>query len=164
MNTKISTTRPLAAGLAATAAAALVVNAGSAYLPVTGPPPLRFEVAFVRPAALALMAAMPNLPENSEDQNPATGTVLTNTPEDLHYSSGQTNVPPATAGEPETSGTYPIHPLADSPLIITPQMLAEYFKPASGPTNAAVFLPVQVSFKPPTDPAPVRSRATYKTE
>ena len=97
----------------------------------------------------------------------STETAFTNAPSEIHYSAGPTNVPPVTPEESETSYPSVIHSLTDRPLIVTPQMLAEYFKPAANGTNAAgvsVFLPVSVSFKPPTDTVPPRSRATYKTE
>lgn len=166
MRTKISTIRQLAAaGLLAAVAAA---PAGSAYLPVTGPTPLRFEVAFVRPAVLALATAPASLPEKPEANPPApTGAAPTNTTEEIRYSAGEPQAAPVAAGETEMSDASVIHPSADNLLVITPQMLAEYFKPAPGGTNAAgvsAFLPVSVSFTPPTDKPQARSRATYKTE
>ena len=166
MRTTISTIRQLAAaGLLAAAAAA---PAGNAYLPITGPAPLRFEVAFVRPAVLALAPAPEQRGEKSDEPTPfTTRAAPTNTPEEIHYSAGETNASPAASAETEMNGPSVIHPSADNLLVITPQMLAEYFKPAPGATNAAggsVFLPVAVGFTPPTEKPPVRSRATYKTE
>lgn len=164
MNANISTTGQWAAAwLMVGVLTAPGAHPGSAFLPLTGPTPLRFEVAFVKP-----MAPAPIPLEKAEEKNPvATETVFTNAPSEIHYSVGPTNDPPVTPEESETSYPSVIHSLTDRPLIVTPQMLAEYFKPAANGTNAAgvsVFLPVSVSFKPPTDTVPVRSRATYKTE
>lgn len=169
MNANNSTIRQWAAvWLLITGAPALGANTRSAYLPLTGPTPLRFEVASVKPAAPTLAATAPSQAEKSGDKNPgATGPSPTNTLADIHYSAGDPTPPTDVPGESETPYPSPVHPLNDRPLIVTPQMLAEYFKPAANSTNVAgvsVFLPVSVSFKPPTDAAPARSRATYKTE
>lgn len=168
MNTNSALTRLLAAAwLLAAVAAASGAKARSAYLPTTGPTPLRFEVALVKPAAPALAAAEPSPAEKPEEITPAVaGPSPANPPADIHYSAGEAVPPTDAPAESESAYPSPSHPLAEHPLIVTPQMLAEYFKPVGG-TNApgvSVVLPVPVSFTPPTDQPQPRSRATYKTE
>ncbi len=173
MSTTISTPRLLAAtGLLVTLVTARVGNAGSAYLPITGPTPLRFEVAMVRPSKPG-PAILPLKPvEKSGDTFPhPTAAAPTNAPEEIHYSAGE---PPAEPPEPPMAavGTEPampavVHPLTESPQFVTPQMLAEYFRPAAGSTNGpgvSILLPVSAIFRPPTEQPQARSRATYKTE
>ena len=146
---------------------AAAANAGSAYLPVTGPTPLRFEIAMTRVfdfASVGKILVLPLRPESVETN--IVSPVVTVT---------ESNTSPATITISTTSGgdeaPAPEPPVAPHPadnlLVITPQMLAEYFKPFPGATNAggvSVFLPVQVGFTPPTDKAPVASRATYKVQ
>ncbi len=176
MCTLISTTcRRAAAGLAAWLATVGVAGAGSAYLPLTGPTPLRFEVALVRSPAPNLAAPTTKPSETSADNSSANAVPVAAVPapaippDEIRYSAGETNVPPPVAGQTETQTTEPsvLHELTATPQLVTPQMLAEYFRPVAAGTNgarASIFLPVQVSFTPPTDkPAPA-SRATYKTE
>ena len=53
---------------------------------------------------------------------------------------------------------------ANELLIISPQMLIEYFRPQAGATNAPVSAIVPVQFMPATPAAAPESRAIYKTE
>ncbi len=86
------------------------------------------------------------------------------------------NPPPATLPAPanpdaasDASSDYFVQPVqsVDLSTPVTPQILAEYFKPRQGGKNssaASVVVPLNITFIPPTAPAPVQSRATYKVE
>ncbi len=168
MNANISTARPLIAvwllvGIGTVSGA----STGRPYLPATGPTPLRFEVVYVKPPTPAPLVAAGSPVEKPDETDPGTvDPIPTNTLPDVHYSAGEPRPPTDLPGE-ATVDPAPPHAVNDRPMIITQQMLAEYFKPAAGSTNApgvSVFLPVPVTFKPPTDAVAPRSRATYKTE
>lgn len=169
-----TTGQPSGIWLATLLALASAAQAGSAYLPLTGPPPLRFEVAFIRPAALLPVVATPTIAEKIEEKKPAGTTPAatnlsekTSAPEELLHSGSETNPPPTAAFEVPTANSFAAHSLADNLLVITPQMLSEYFKPLGGSTNAggvSVILPLPVGFTPPTEKNPPSSRATYKVQ
>jgi hypothetical protein len=81
----------------------------------------------------------------------------------LNGISPETIQPRASIPQPVISGTE--SPAANDLLVITPQMLVEYFKPMSGTTNgsgAAVIVPV--TFTPATPTAQPSSKAIYKTQ
>jgi hypothetical protein len=75
---------------------------------------------------------------------------------------------PGNPGEeaPTTPALPPILRPADNLLVITPQMLTEFFKPFPNGTNGGVsgYVPVQIGFTPPTEKNPPSSRATYKVQ
>jgi hypothetical protein len=149
-------------------ATALAAHGSGAYLPITGPTPLRFETAMARTFALP-----PAKPAEHLDPKPVSepAQTLTNAaPETLTVSNAEPGL--------GTAETFPLgesmspvptaanSPAGDAPLI-TPQILAEYFKPARGSTNAtgvSVFVPTQVGFTPPMEKTPASSRATYKVQ
>lgn len=177
MSARISATgRTAGVWLAALMAMATAVDAGSAYLPVIGPTPLRFEAAMTRAfdfssVGKAAVVPPPKTEAAPKWMEPAHGSTNTTT---TVVSSTESNgsilsvaVPTPLPEEPAAPAEFVAPHPADNLLVITPQMLAEYFKPFPGATNAAgvsVFLPVQVGFTPPTDKAPVASRATYKVQ
>lgn len=154
-------------------ATALAATTGNPWLSAVGPTQLRFEVVATRLVNVSnsnnTVTAQP-VAASSEPRSPA-----------------QTNALPAIVSATETNGNLPTIALpiaivpeepvtpvpfvtpnpTDNPLIITPQILAEYFRPAHGSTNGAgvsAYLPVSVGFTPPTDKPPVSSRATYKVQ
>ena len=152
---------------------------GLAYLPQTGPVPLRFEKPHTNTTFLALSPAV--VESNSE--------VLMSTGSENSDSEAETSPQPnAPAPAPEPAElpipTAPIVPAgleanttpeeigftAPDPTtdhsLVTSQMLIEYFKPVAGSTNrtsASAFVPVAIRFTPPT-PSPLTSRATYKVQ
>ncbi|MFO1486980.1 MAG: hypothetical protein U1F65_00740 [Verrucomicrobiota bacterium] len=154
------TGRPGWIWLALVLAGIAVAEAGSAYLPVTGPTPLRFEVAMVKPAMNPALLTQNRAPEAPAVPSPTATNAVAETPVEVRVSA---SAPPVI----EPPAPYTIRPAADNLLIITPQMLGEYFKPVASGTNnsgAGVFVPVPFNFLPPTE-KPVRSsRATYKVE
>jgi hypothetical protein len=138
------------------------------YLSRTGPVPLRFTVEKPTSPPIELP------PLAMEDPAPAP-TVETNTVAEAP-TSPDTNQPepdPATLAQPAPEQVGPPAPevAASAPasdmLVVTPQMLVEYFKPGSASTNAAnmpVYVPV--GFTPPTAVIANRpsSQATYRTQ
>lgn len=175
MNIRFLTARELAAAWTTfilASATAMAARGSGAYLPITGPTPLRFESAMARTFALPPVKSAEH-PDAKPAIEPA--PALTNAaPESLTVS----NAEPGTSIAPTGPQTFPLgesispvptaaySPASDVPLI-TPQMLAEYFKPARGSTNAAgvsVFVPAQIGFTPPMEKSPASSRATYKVQ
>lgn len=158
----------LAANMVITPALATV----SAYLPVTGPTPLRFEVATTHPFDFSSVGKVV-VPPKTEMIPQAVDPAPTNTASPV-VSITESNDSVVSVALPATTPEEPLVPAsfmsphpAGNLLVITPEILAEYFRPAPGATNAAgvsVFLPVQVGFTPPADKNPAQSRATYKVQ
>ena len=137
------------------------------YLKQTGPSPLRFSLVAAAPSSFVLPA------ELVEPKKPTNTTEIAVSP----MNSAQTNaIPtaptstPATNAQPAASSTeMPVKPAANQPasdlLVVSPQMLTEFFRPAAEGTNAVnpavvpVTTPVPVGFTPPLVKPP--SRATY---
>lgn len=154
--------RPVQLGVASLKALAIVVACGAAaraampYLPLIGPPPLRFQTVRTPAATVVKFTATPALTAT----NPMVATRAPASP-------GPTNS--TIAGRPATSGSL-IGPdtnqaLGDNSsasvfalptpdlLGISPQALAAYFRPVQWGTN--VLAPVgllPVSFMPPVPP------------
>lgn len=135
----------------------------NAYLKQIGPSPLRFAMAMAAPASLML-------PESLLERKAPTNTAEVASPS---TTSDKTNafvgplpdpiVPPIhpivqTTTEPQTSST-PTPPASE--MLVSPQMLTEFFKPVADGTNSpgTVTVPVPVGFTPPS--ATPQSRATY---
>jgi hypothetical protein len=140
----------------------------SAYLKQIGPSPLRFSLATAVPTTFVLP------PELVEPQKPTNTTATAVSPAISTETNAVPAVPvttPATNAEPtslspETPAKPNPTPSASEMLVVSPQMLTEFFKPAKN-TNAAdnvvtpVTTPVPVGFTPPS--AKPGSRATYNT-
>jgi hypothetical protein len=151
------------------------------YLARIGPAPLRFAAvlanskAFVWPVPLipsrstTNSAAEPSFPASNTGTNlviPAVGPTTAQTNSIPATSSPETNVFNA-ASPVQTSIGADGNPLsASNLLIVTPQMLADYFKATPGgldkvSTNAPVG--AEIPFNPPT-PKPPSSEAVYRTQ
>jgi|GEM_PF-1049759 len=66
---------------------------------------------------------------------------------------------------PAPAGTNTVGPASDL-LLVTPQMLVEFFKPVPGVTNTAplrVVVPMEVEFQPPLARPPTSSQAIYRS-
>lgn len=139
------------------------------YLTQIGPPPLRFSLAtarfsFALPPVLVEKPAPTNTAEIA-----ATSTNAVETPAETNVvaqpstPSLPTNtvaVAPNPNPEPNLVGT----PSASDMLVVSPQMLTEFFKPGSNETNSAnttVVLPAPVGFTPPL--AKPSSQAIYRS-
>jgi hypothetical protein len=150
-------------------------QAGVAYLPKTGPVPLRLEAvqAQAKPFVLPPLAMDNGAPTNLDSG--ALGSPLTPTP---------TNAVPLAPVVPPTNSVSAVSPTtpdeqvptdaelvssssASDLLVVSPQMLAEYFKPMQTGTNLTtvpVIVPTEVGFVPPIPKAAAPSRATYKIQ
>jgi hypothetical protein len=138
----------------------------SPYLKVGGPPPLRFSLAMASLASLALPAAFTEKPAatnatevavNKADTS-ATNAAPVHVPS---FSSSTTGI--TLPANPILPNPQPVTPAASDMLVVSPQMLTEYFKPGPDGTNSAnnAILPVAVGFTPPS--AKSSSRATYNS-
>ena len=142
----------------------------AAYLKQTGPAPLRFSTAKAVPLSFVLPAALaePQKPTNTvEIATSATTSAQTNAIAAAPVSTPATNSP-TTVSNPESPAKPTSTPSASEMLVVSPQMLTEFFKPVmEGGTNAAstvivpVTTPIPVGFTPPSVRPP--SRATYNT-
>ena len=137
----------------------------SAYLKQVGPAPLRFSAPNAVPGSFALPASLVEriAPTNkAEIIVPDANSAQTNgVPVDPSANSTPTSqtITPSAELLPRPTPT----PAASEMLVVSPQMLTEYFKPGTEATNSAlssgVFAPVPVGFTPPLVKPP--SRATY---
>ncbi len=146
---------------------ATFARAGMAYLPLTGPLPMRVLAVKTPPPlpevnATPLAAHDPNSPAAVEncvaETNPI---VITSTP-------GDTLPPIVMSGRTALEHPFgpPIYELATPELMgITPQMLATYFRPVGVNTNGpAVVFPFHVGFVPPVAPAEHSSHSEYNVK
>lgn len=160
-----------------------------AYLPAIGPAPLRFEQAPATGAVLTwkpllLPAALPAETNKAPDtaKTPANTTnngvaILTANAAPPAQATIQTNNSTASSlaaiktgdnNKPEMAPAPALFPAAQTGALgpVTPQMLAEFFKPGPGgrdQNQTAVFVPAEINFQPPPPP-PAESRAVYKVE
>ena len=140
----------------------------SAYLKETGPSPLRFSVAPAVPASFMLPTALvePQKPTNTtEIAVSATNSGQTNAMTAVPASTPATSSP-AVSSTDSAAKPVPV-PSASELLVVSPQMLTEFFRPVAEGTNSAspvvvpVMTPLPVGFNPPVVKSP--SRATYNT-
>jgi hypothetical protein len=141
----------------------------SAYLKQIGPSPLRFSLATAIPLSFTLPMSLvePQKPTNAtEIAVSPTISAQTNAVAAVPFSTSATNAQ-ATALSAELPAKPAPTPSASEMLVVSPQMLTEFFKPATEGTNSAnavivpVTSPVPVGFTPPSVKSP--SRATYNT-
>lgn len=137
----------------------------NAYLKQTGPSPLRFALISAIPASFILPETL------VERQTPTNSTEIAAN----SATSGATNAvateplpPPAPVNSTAQTATNPQNssgpkPAASDMLVVSPQMLTEFFKPVGNETNSQgnVIVPVPVGFTPPS--VTPSSRATYNS-
>ena len=156
----------------AAAAAMLILCAAqetrgmNAYLKQTGPSPLRFSLFNFVPASFAL-------PESLVERHAPTNTTqiatVTNTSAETNAVASALSPVPAPTNNPAVqTTTNPQNnsapkPAASDLLVVSPQMLTEFFKPVGNETNSpsGANVPLPVGFTPPS--APPSSRATYNS-
>jgi len=167
--------------------AAHPVQGGIAYLPSIGPAPMRFEVTTNSDESLAWKSLCPLLPAVESSNvpvpevtalNPDTNDVVIKVSSaPVTNALASASVSAAKPGENKNSETSPgtvMLPVQtdESSNPIIPQLLAGFFKPTPAgkkpggrnPAGAAVFMPAEIGFTPPSStPVPV-SQASYKTE
>ncbi len=145
---------------------ATVARAGLAYLPVTGPLPLRMQV--VKSAPLKAETVAGQFPSETKP-DAALANLVSSADTTSPVAIAATNIfpalPPVSIGAgnvlDDTFGTA-IFALPMPELMgLTPQMLALYFHPAGNGTNAALVGPFHVGFIPPLLPSEKSSHAEY---
>lgn len=156
--------------LAATVAALLLCTAresrgSNGYLSQIGPPPLRFSLAtaslsFILPPSLINVPLPTNTTKIASSPTPTAGT--NSTPGFTGPKMASTSVfTTSTSPDPSENAPQPT-PAASDMLVVSPQMLTEYFKPdPNGPNSGGVLVPVPVGFTPPT--VKPSSQATYRS-
>lgn len=158
--------------LAAVLAIVQAQAANPGYLRKTGPVPIRFHV--VKPAATPLppLPAAIEAPATTE-QEPAPASEAVTSSEQRKPLAVESAVESFLKQNVETLLPKPAEPDAEAKgqqsanelLVISPQMLIEYFRSAPGATNGAgVSALVPVQFTPAIPAAHPSSRAIYKTE
>ena len=165
MNTRLFEHCPACVILVALAALTELPTRGAAYLRVVGPPPMRFEKAtdgpkktswtpptLIPPAVVVgptLPSVTPTIPVNN--------VVL---PQPV-IEPAKTPVPLPTENL-STNSTVQTRS-ANEMLMVTPEMLVDYFKPNNNATNAAnVHVLVPVNFTPPASASMPSSQAIYR--
>ena len=140
---------------------------GGAYLPSVGPAPLRFAAVSMRPkifswvppvAAKLAISAQTNLP-------PMVSAVSTGTNETVLLADAKIDA--RVSSNPENLSTNSISEQhsADELLVVTPEMLVDYFKPGSNAKNQTnVRVTTPVGFTPPPSAAEPSSQAIYRSQ
>ncbi len=151
------------------------------YLARLGPPPLRFAAAplkpkdFGWPLALGPARALTNSLERAGDAATNSSNVLPNATGPSTSRNGAPGVevtvttsPSSTFPTPSTSIGFDGNPLsASNLLVVTPQMLADYFKANYDGTYRPTtngFSGIEVPFYPPTPKPAPSSEAIYRTQ
>lgn len=139
---------------------------GAAYLPLVGPPPIRFQKAtdgskifsWTPPAIIPpAVAVETNLPS-------VTSTIPVN-----NVAAPQPVIEPANTPVPPPSENLATNSVvqtrsANDLLVVTPEMLVDYFKPNHNATNAAnVRVLAPVDFTPPASGSIPSSQAIYRS-
>ena len=144
---------------------------GGSYLPLVGPPPLRFELARNHGEHISWNPPVKPLPPVAVETNPPPVT----------SSSPNENIVAVPLATPVITAPSTIHTLvgtenlstnsviqtrsANDLLVVTPEMLVDYFKPNNNMTNAAnVRVIAPVNFAPPASASIPSSQAIYKSQ
>ena len=196
MNKRSFTARRLVGVVCAIASSGVLGSEAraSGYLPCTGPVPLRFESEKPPPKPLALpvliMDEPPPAPPDNETPAPAisedvTSAPVPEAPPSPTSAAAESPAPDSAAallgqlygGDGSNpfaipAAQIPAQSVAEAPasnlLVVTPQMLVDYFKAkpvagaASNTTSVAVFAPV--GFTPPAPVGLPSSQATYRSQ
>jgi hypothetical protein len=139
---------------------------GAAYLPLVGPPPLRFEratagaktISWTPPALAPQTVAVETNSPSITYSIPANNVVQT--PPEIKPVSVPVPLPPENLSTNSTDQTRSANDL----LVVTPEMLVDYFKPNNNATNANdVRVLVPVNFTPPASASIPSSQAIYRS-
>ena len=169
--TRMNTQTVIALLALSVSSATALAGRSDAYLPATGPAPLRFEVAMVRSFTFpklkpADISTKTNVTEKTQSASASTEKSSAAAPSDPAQ-----EINPLPQTNPIGESVLPIGQRSSDPssaagdTLITPQILTEYLKPNLGATNgpsASVLVPF--NFTPPTAKSPGESRATYKVQ
>ena len=151
--------------LVALAALTELPTRGAAYLRVVGPPPMRFEkatdgskkISWTPPALIPpAVVAGPALPS-------VTSTIPVNNVVSSHPVVEPARTPVILPTENLSTNSVVQARSANELLVVTPEMLVDYFKPNNNATNAAnVRVLVPVNFTPPASASMPSSQAIYR--
>jgi hypothetical protein len=152
--------------LVALAALTETPTRGAAYLPLVGPPPMRFEkatggsktISWAPPALIPpAVVVEPTLPS-------VTTTIPVNNVVSPHPVIEPANTPVPLPPENLSTNSAVQTRSANELLVVTPEMLVDYFKPNNNSTNAAnVHVLVPVNFTPPASALMPSSQANYRS-
>ena len=141
---------------------------GAGYLPLVGPPPLRFEkVAEPRifswaPAVLVPVASTPPPVAVETNFQPVTSTVPANNVISSPAPIEPASVPPRSPPENLSTNSMVQSRPANDLLVVTPEMLVDYFKPNRDAAKVAdVHVLAPVNFTPPASVSNPSSQAIY---
>jgi len=148
--------------------AAICATAGPAYLPIVGPPALRFEAPLIPSAGPTII-----LPPLAAVERPSTAAIgEPPAPAVLSPPAESTNAPPLfTPFDPNAPNPLAIEPsatnLVNSPAaeteLLAPQMFLKYFTGRHGTNTTGVSLFAPVGFVPPLPVTPPSRSATFQT-
>ena len=128
---------------------------GGAYLPLIGPPILRFEPVPVHDVASSAKIFTPEMVKNDNIVAPAIKPLSNPT------NTSTVAVPVVANNSVINSSPSIFMPSATDDSIVTPQMLVDFLKPTA---HGSVFVPINVGFIPPTQNVVQPSRAVYKSQ
>jgi len=133
-----------------------------AYLPLVGPPPLRFEEKLASAAQIS-WTPPPIVVETNPP--PEISAIPSHNIEAAAPASASTNAPaPSPPENLSTNSTSETHSANDL-LVVTPEMLVDYFKPSNVTTNSTdVQVPASVNFTPPASALIPSSQAIYQSQ
>lgn len=158
-------------------AVALNATAASTYLPLVGPPALRFEAPRVEPLQpQPQLPPLPPLEPKVAVAQPVQPAAVETTPSVAELgASGVANNPAPPAGTlpegtPQPPTSLPPPPAAADPAPgpienLTPQMFMKFFsgRPGTNGTGSSTTIFAPLPFIPPVPPAPPSSSATFQT-
>jgi hypothetical protein len=140
-------------------ASALAVVAGhaacgaNAYLPLVGPPALRFET--MPDIASSAKIFTPEMVVN----NSPIAAVIEPTPTATNATPVMASLNTTNSSDKASSPNMFVPAIGDA--VITPQMFVDYLKPAAG---GSVIVPIYIGFIPPTPTVVQPSRAVYRSQ
>jgi hypothetical protein len=140
---------------------------GGAYLPAIGPVPMRFEAAAVPAKILAWIPSVADKPAAPAVTNlpPAIPAVSTEIAGAIPPMGTKADSPGSSMPENLSTNSPPEAHSAGDLLVVTPEMLVDYFKPGSDATNQTnVRVVTPVGFMPPPSVASPSSQASYRSQ
>jgi hypothetical protein len=142
---------------------------GGAYLPLVGPPPLRFEKAISHAKTISWVPPVLPPPPIVAETNPTPVSVTSSMPIENVVTlppaapAISVSAPPMPENLPAISTVQP-RPANDL-LVVSPDMLVDYFKPNNNVKNAAeVHVLAPVNFTPPPSVSIPSSQAIYNSQ
>jgi hypothetical protein len=142
---------------------------GGAYLPLVGPPPLRFEKAMSHAKTISWVPPVLTPPPIAVETNPIPVSINSSMPIE-NVVTPPPATPAITASAPPMPENLPAIPTvqprpANDLLVVSPDMLVDYFRPNNHVKNAAdVHVLAPVNFTPPPSVSMPSSQAIYNSQ